>query len=787
MFKSITMIISIPFALTALAFADPVPTTIDDFFMPGSQPLESGNIEKPTRCDNCHGGYEQPDTLVEPAFNWRGSMMSQAMRDPLFTAFLVIANQDAPESGDLCIRCHSPSGWLEGRSEPTNGSSLTRDDRESVHCDVCHRMVKPFPLGTNPYPDDSIYTADTYPQDTTYLATIDSIPGTTANGMFVVDSDASKRGPFYNAVGRHPQLYSPFHRDADICGNCHDVSNPAFTKDANGKYQPNDFGQSAPDFNPYSMMPIERTFSEWKMSEYNTAQGVYAPQFGGNLDYVSTCQDCHMRDVTGKGCDKNNAPVRDDLPLHDLTGGNTFTPLLIESVYPGEADIEALLNGIQRAIYMLENAATLELTATVQGDNYLASVDITNETGHKLPSGYPEGRRIWINMKAFDMNDNLIYESGAYDFDTGELTHDPDVKIYEIKPGISESLSQIVNIPAGPSFHFVLNDTIYKDNRIPARGFTNANYDSIGSPVVDYSYEDGQYRDETSYLLPGSTAKIAATLYYQTTSREFVEFLRDENHTNNQGNEIYDLWVTFDKCPPVVMQTDTILVDPLEPPVVLIDMIPDNPPVIVPAGGYFTFTGILINTTNQSQTTDVWIMLNVPGYGIYGPLQTFNNIGLTAYDTLTVAGVRQNIPIFAPSGTYDYIAYCGDSPSNPIDSGSFGFEVIQPLTEGAGEWSIAGWFDTENVKLPASITLSNSYPNPFNASTVITYQLASDAQVKLSIYNLLGRKIADLIDTRQRAGEHEVRWDASSFASGIYFYKLTTTDQSFIRRMVLLK
>ena len=87
-----------------------VPTTINDFFLPGSQPGESGNLEMPDKCDNCHGGY---DLAVEPAFNWRGSMMSQAARDPLFYACLAIANQDAAESGDLCIRCHSPKGWLE--------------------------------------------------------------------------------------------------------------------------------------------------------------------------------------------------------------------------------------------------------------------------------------------------------------------------------------------------------------------------------------------------------------------------------------------------------------------------------------------------------------------------------------------------------------------------------------------------------------------------------------------------------------------------------------------------
>ena len=113
-----------------------------------------------------------------------------------------------------------------------------------------------------------------------------------------------------------------------MCGTCHDVSNPAFVRDGD-RYVPNDFGAAAPDFDPRTMFPIERTYSEWTMSEYNTPAGVYAPQFGGNKLYVSTCQDCHMRDVTGVGCNKRGALIRDDLPLHDLTGGNTFFPGLV--------------------------------------------------------------------------------------------------------------------------------------------------------------------------------------------------------------------------------------------------------------------------------------------------------------------------------------------------------------------------------------------------------------------------------------------------------------------------
>jgi hypothetical protein len=83
---------------------------------------EVGNLETPDKCDNCHGGYNR---AVEPAFNWRGSMMANASRDPIFWATLAIAEQDFDGSGDLCIRCHSTGGWYAGRSTPTDGSALT--------------------------------------------------------------------------------------------------------------------------------------------------------------------------------------------------------------------------------------------------------------------------------------------------------------------------------------------------------------------------------------------------------------------------------------------------------------------------------------------------------------------------------------------------------------------------------------------------------------------------------------------------------------------------------------
>ncbi len=527
-----------------------VPSTLRDFDQPGSQPFEAGILNSPVGCEPCHGNY---DPNVEPYFNWQGSMMSQASRDMLFEANMAIANQDAPESGDLCLRCHLPRGWLQGRSVPTDGSRMLDSDKIGVACDFCHRLVDPIYDPTENPPEDVQILDDL------------RFPGTWfGNGMAVIDPTGARRGPFIDAGLGHPILVSPFHREAALCGTCHNVSNPAFEDDGTGEYVPNEFDMEAGDFSASKLMPVERTYSEWFYSDYNTETGVFAPQFGGNRDFVATCQDCHMRDVTGKGCNFPDAPIRDNLPLHDMTGGSTWLPALLDSLYPGEVNAVALEAGIERARYMLQNAATVD----IEQEGARLDVTVTNETGHKLPTGYPEGRRVWINVRFYDDGMNLIRESGAYDPDTGVLQHEDEIKVYEIKPGLDEITAPLVGEPEGPSFHFVMNNEVYKDNRIPPRGFTNAAYGSFGGAPVAHSYEDGQYWDVTSYRIPFGASSVDVTLYYQSTSKEFIEFLRDENFTNSKGQDLYDLWNNNGKCPPEVMWSGSLnLAPPIYPPI----------------------------------------------------------------------------------------------------------------------------------------------------------------------------------------------------------------------------
>jgi hypothetical protein len=106
----------------------------------------------------------------------------------------------------------------------------------------------------------------------------------------------------------------------------------------------------------------------------------------------------------------------------------------------------------------------------------------------------------------------------------------------------------------------VLNDTIYKDNRIPPRGFTNARFAAVQSPPVAHSYADGQHWDSSTYELPAAARFVRVNVYYQSVSKEFMEFLRDENHTNNAGQLMYDAWAAHGRAAPVAMVSDTLSV-----------------------------------------------------------------------------------------------------------------------------------------------------------------------------------------------------------------------------------
>lgn len=642
--------------------ADVVPNEI---MMPGTQPNEA-NIESPNRCLNCHSGYADPAIQEEqttPGTGWMGSAMGNAGRDPIFWATLAIAEQDFDGSGDLCIRCHSSGGWIAGRSTPTDGSGLAAGDDNGIDCDTCHQMTNPdvtehIGVMVDPFIANQGDSLDP-------LLALEPYYG---SGMYVLSNDFGKLGPYAegDAVARHRMSQSKFHRDQDFCGTCHDVSNSAVGDLApNAGTQPgapavvNSGGnlggpiteKAAFNNPPYAYGIVERTFSEYKSSPLSTtlvddfitlpadlqdARGsLYNAYIAatnnnrGTANYADgapryfSCQTCHVKATGGYGCDKNNAPLRDDLPMHDMTGGNYWVYPLVQhqdqsgTLRLGDGltaeQIAAMDAGSARAGQHLTQAGTLDVNGN--------TVRLTNMTGHKLISGYPEGRRMWLNVKWYDANNALVREDGAYgslgvtfqypDPVTGQtVTFSPqsildlegtNTKIYEVHPAITQdwattlvaalphtdtpvgfnrltgavegTLGELASGALGPyqkSFHFVLNNYVADDNRIPPYLMS---YDEAKKrnalPVPDSQYGNpglgGSYEHWDDIALNPPTGAVYAdlTLYYQGTSWEYTQFLWLANSTAageflaDEGVNFLDAWVKTGMVPPYAMATAT--------------------------------------------------------------------------------------------------------------------------------------------------------------------------------------------------------------------------------------
>jgi hypothetical protein len=94
--------------------------------------------------------------------------------------------------------------------------------------------------------------------------------------------------------------------------------------------------------------------------------------------------------------------------------------------------------------------------------------------------------------------------------------------------------------------------------------------------------------------------------------------------------------------------------------------------------------------------------------------------------------------------------------------------------------------------IPRAYSLDQNYPNPFNASTVISFNVKHDGHVRLDVFNILGQKVKTLVDEFRQLGPQAVDWDGTDAGgrvvpTGLYFYRLVTSDYTDIKKMVLLK
>ena len=553
------------FALLILPFNQLSATSITE--LDSTQPRGSAPGVNPDGqvLDPIVDGFRSPARFPGIEYNdWAGGIMSHAMRDPAFFAALNVANQDfidllahvgaggvyppltdlgastipqliglqedqQPVVGDFCLRCHSPVGWLEGFSEPATvfdpllrgdfwGASMvdvsplsaqapsplhgldSEGHMDGVTCDVCHRMI-----------------------DNKKLDGSDKAAG---NGGFFVTATE----PFSATERDLPRVMDPFQREAELCGSCHEVTNP-FLKtltDPDNDGVPADMAH-----------PIERTYSEWYYSNFRNRRN-------------GRCQDCHrpMRFAGAQtwllsGLERLWGPI--DQVWAD--SGYAVTPSRQAAIDARVADNRDFVDGATARVRVVSKPNRLR-----PGEQGTVVFRIVNRTGHKLPTGYGEGRQMWLHVRAWTKS-GTFFEDGSVDSASGEVVVANPDDIFEIH-AIAEGFGGLLDEDGDgdvteheQEFHFALLNKVVKDNRIPPAGFDKAAYMAAGAFIIpEDEYADGQNWADRSYTFTvpedaRGNIKIEAKLLYKTFSNHYVEFLEvmDREPTVSNGGRARDL------------------------------------------------------------------------------------------------------------------------------------------------------------------------------------------------------------------------------------------------------
>ncbi|UCD36176.1 MAG: hypothetical protein JSU90_04930 [Nitrospiraceae bacterium] len=579
----------------------------------------------------------------------------------------LLPEDQLPEAADICLRCHTPVGWMEGSSEPATphfpylkgqfwgaafletpvdgqGNPRLMDpsieseaEMEGVQCDFCHR-AKQNPVrmrqsrfdGTAMAAGGGSFFMDRFNSigNRHHLRYGTVIPESTSNlfgepgakfvcwschqwecQLFGCDIRAIRECSYCHTqvdvqLPRDPR-YVPFCKTYDaggacversydvrneryFCGSCHDVTNPVIYTRTPGADR--------------MLHPIERTYTEWFWSGYRDQ---------------TSCEDCHDP-MKFKG-----AQTWMIYPGLDSMWGEVDRPWSMPPFnYPvNPSRTQAYMEAMHRnREFMQQEAADITFmnapASVSAGGDVTVSVKVTNKTGHKLPSGFAEGRQMWIHIRAVDGAGTLLFESGYvlgdgslarkeyFEAAQGGTVADPVrsmIKVYEqlvlaegyknFKLGgysILDADRDGTVTHKEEEYHFVLMNYIEKDNRIPPMGFNRAAYMKDGAFIIPYDpkdtdYPSGQNWDVTpySFTVPLSAAgsmTVTATLKYQTFNKEYIDFLKEEDtektekfggrarnlpdgpYENHEtwGSAIADLWAAADKGMPVILGTASV-------------------------------------------------------------------------------------------------------------------------------------------------------------------------------------------------------------------------------------
>lgn len=373
--------------------------------MPGE--AVSDHFFTPEVCGGCH----------QEIFNqWKGSMMGNAWKDPVFIAvyrsYMERAKADnEKEETAMCSRCHTPVGYLANEQARYLTGALSETGKAGVYCDVCHSAGKSAGVGNGAF----------------ILQ-----PGNAAEG-----EGGTKWGPRSDSESPfHGTAYSELHTRSELCGMCHDVAHA------------------------HNIMPIENTYTEWRTSPYNT----------GDPETSTHCQDCHMRQTpTVAATGITERPDSPGFAAPEGMGGKHRAHIWQHWFIGGNATVPELLGNPAWA-KMAKDRLSKAVTVSIQeaqpvraGEVFRFDVRVDNVgAGHCLPTGLTYVRQMWLHVEVEDKDDNRLYESGAV---AGDGAVDPKAVIYKTVLGEGGTERK-------PTFYLPSAVQILSDKRIRPKGYS---------------------------------------------------------------------------------------------------------------------------------------------------------------------------------------------------------------------------------------------------------------------------------------------------------------------------
>jgi hypothetical protein len=471
------------------------------------------------RCMSCHNGLTTPSGRdASIGFDWRASMMANSSRDPYWQASVRREVLDHPTASALiqddCSTCHMPMQRFAARAAggrgtvldrfPTKGGSDPLDSlsADGVSCTTCHQIQNER-LG-----DSSSF-----------------------NGGFVIDTKTpiGRRpvfGPYEVNRGHTTVMHSSSGfvptqsdhiRQSELCATCHTLYTPSL--DSAGRR--------------VGTLPEQMPFLEWRHSAYRTEQ---------------SCQSCHMPRVVAKG---DSVPItavqgqpRQDVRRHWFPGGNFFVLGMLNR-YRAELAVEAFPQELDLAIAqtreILAQAATVTVRSTsAAAGRLVADVEVTNLTGHKLPTAYPS-RRAWLHVVVRDHSGATVFESGALtragrivgnDNDDDRLKYEPHYR--EITQGAQVQIYESIMRDAygGVTTGIVSGLGYAKDTRILPRGFDKATASGdiavVGDAASDPGFVGGSARTRYNIGITRGQGpyQIVVELWYQPIGFRWAQNLR---------------------------------------------------------------------------------------------------------------------------------------------------------------------------------------------------------------------------------------------------------------------